>query len=511
MQHEPDSRSDRLRARRVDDARRRFYQVWMLIGAAAAVYILGFVLNVLATPIAILAWTVVIVLCLRTPVAKLEALGVPRAAGTALSYLGMAVLIGVLLGVMFSPASGISEQFTDMVEGLPGYAQAAIDWGNRVYEQYASVLQNESVREWMNSAAEALTSWASATARLSADGVLGFGTGLANTFMVVGFALVVAFWILMELPALGREAQRFIPERRKEEAEMLHLTFTRVMGGYIKATLVQCFLIGALCGAGFWAIGIPNAAALGLITGIMNIIPVVGPWIGGVVAALVGLFVSPWAALSALVFTIVVQQFIYTFVSPKIMANSVDVHPVLVIVALFAGSAAGGAMAGLVGSVVGMLLSIPLTAIAKSVFVFYYEKRTGRQVVAEDGVFFKGTPTRLAEDESLPDAVADAVAPVRSRPSSLSSLQSAIAKTLGAGGDSPSPDTGSQPRRDGADDAPESQAAAPSDAASSTAPAGPRAPEESGDAADAASASDSSGDGGESPAYGRGSHPQDRA
>ena len=186
-----------------------------------------------------------------------------------------------------------------------------------------------------------------------------------------------------------------------------------------------------MCGAGFWVIGIPNAAALGLITGVMNIIPVVGPWIGGAAAAVVGLFVSPWAAVLALVLTIFVQQFVYTFISPKIMSDSVDVHPALVIVALFVGSAVGGAMAGLIGSVVGMLLSIPFAAIAKSVFVFYYEKRTGRQVVAEDGVFFKGTPTRLASDESLPDAVADAVAPARPKTASPFAPSSILARLRG--------------------------------------------------------------------------------
>ncbi len=431
MQENRDSRAKDAGAHRTDDARRHFYQVWMLVGAAVVLYILGFVLDVLAMPVALLAWTMVIVVCLRGPVGKLETLGVPRAVGTALAYAGTAVVLGILLGVMFSPASGIAEQFSDMLGGLPGYVQGVIDWVNRLYEQYAAVLQNESVGDWINSAAEALTSWASATARLSADGVLGFGTSVVNSAMVIGFALVVAFWILMELPALGREAKRFVPESRAQEADMLHLTFTRVMGGYIKATLIQCFLIGLVCGAGFWAIGIPNAAALGLITGVMNIIPVVGPWIGGAAAAVVGLFVSPWAAVLALVLTIFVQQFVYTFISPKIMSDSVDVHPALVIVALFVGSAAGGAMAGLIGSVVGMLLSIPFAAIAKSVFVFYYEKRTGRQVVSEDGVFFKGTPTRLASDESLPDAVADAVAPARPKTASRFAPSSIVARLRG--------------------------------------------------------------------------------
>lgn len=399
----------RTSADRADVARRRFFQIWAIIGAIAIVYVLGFVLNVLSTPVAIVAWTAIIVLCLRTPVDKLESAGVPRAVGSAIAYVGMFIVLAVLGMVMFSPALGLGDQFASMLAGLPGYVQQLVDWGNQLYVQYADVLQNDTVRSWIDSGAKSLTDWASTVAKVSADGVVGFGTGVANSVMVIGFSLVVAFWILMELPAIGRETMRLIPPARREEAEMIHITFTRVMGGYIKATLLQCLLIGAACGICFQIVGIPNAAALGLITGVMNIIPVVGPWIGGALAALVGFFDSPLAALLALVFTIAIQQFVYTFVSPKIMANSVDVHPALVIIALLCGSAIGGAMQGLVGSVVGMLLSIPMVAIAKSIFVFYFERRTGRQVVSEDGVFFRGTPSHLDEEATRPDALTDAV------------------------------------------------------------------------------------------------------
>ena len=236
MQENRDSQANNAGAHRTDDARRHFYQVWMIVGAAVVLYILGFVLDVLAMPVAILAWTMVIVLCLRGPVGKLEAFGVPRVVGTAISYAGTAVVAGILLGVMFSPASGIAEQFSDMLAGLPGYVQGVIDWANRLYEQYAAVLQNESVRDWLNSAAEALTSWASATARLSADGVLGFGTSVVNSAMVIGFALVVAFWILMELPrarprgkALRARASR---PRGRDAAPHVHARDGRLYQGH---------------------------------------------------------------------------------------------------------------------------------------------------------------------------------------------------------------------------------------------------------------------------------------
>ncbi len=408
----PSSNNPRLTADRTLTARQlkariRFLDLWSII---AAIILLGgvvWLMGVLSVPVAILIWTLIIVFCLRGIVNGLERVHVNRAIGTTVAYIVMALVLAAVGFLLFSPMFGLNSQFNDLLTSMPHYVEAITAWGNDLYARYAQFFEDDTVKNLIAEAQKSAASWAAGVASGAGSGVMAFGTTLANGLMALGFGLVIAFWVLMELPAIGRETRRLIGPRHAEDAEFFHATFTRVMGGYIKGTLLQCAIIGVGCGILFAAAGVPNAAVLGLITGVMNIIPIIGPWIGGALAAIVAIFAGPVTAAIALVGTIVIQQLVYTFVSPKIMANSVDIHPALTLFALMVGSALGGAMSGLLGSLVGMLASIPLVAVAKSVFVYYFEKRTSRHLVAEDGVFFKGTP----EDTEMVNPIADATAP----------------------------------------------------------------------------------------------------
>ena len=314
----------------------------------------------------------------------------------------MFVVLALVAFLMFSPAIGMNAQFANLIENAPVYVQGLIDWANALYAKYSYIFEDESFRSIVSEVQASASAWAGDLAKNSASGAIAFGTGLANGLMAIGFALVIAFWILMQLPQIGRECKRLVGDKHAEDFEMLHITFTRVMGGYIKGTLLQCAIIGVACGIMFAVLGIPNSAALGGITGILNIIPIIGPWLGGALAALVGIFVSPLVAVIAILGTIIIQQFVYTFISPRIMAIN--------LIALMVGSALGGAMSGLAGSLVGMLASIPAVAVAKAVFVYYFEKHTGRRIVSKDGVFFLGTPSAESETDA-PNPIADATSP----------------------------------------------------------------------------------------------------
>lgn len=389
--------------------KRRFMKVWLVVGSilllAAAIYFAGIVANA----IGVIVWTIVFVFILRGPVNWLEKHGVNRTTGTVLSYVLLIAILGFMVFIIFSPFFGINAQFEDLAMSLPSYIEAFQDWVNDLYDNYATLLQNERIREWASSVTSSIGGFVQSFATTTASGMVAAGTSLANILMCVGFALVIAFWMLIDLPKLGREMYRLLGDERKADAQVIHLTSTRVVGGYLKATVIQCAIIGAACGVLYAILDVPSPAAIGVITGLLNIIPIVGPWLGGAIAFIASLITSPIVGIISLIGTIVIQQVVYTFVSPKLMGESVDIHPALTFIALMAGSGIGTAMGGLVGALVGALLSIPLVAIAKSLFVYYFEKRSGRQIVSEDGVFFKGSAAEEGDDF---DPIADATTPM---------------------------------------------------------------------------------------------------
>lgn len=405
------SPSSSQRERSLAAWRRAALIVWTLVGVAIVTYCLGFVLAVLSVPVGIVIWTAIIVFCLKGVVAALAARGLSRPAAVTVSYILMVAVLALVFYVVSSPLLGIGSQFTGIIENAPSYFAGLSEAYGSFSEAHPALTQNPQVVAWIADMQSSLEDFARTLVSTGIDSLVDIGSALANTFLCVGFALVVAFWLLLASPSIGREFDRLVGDAHSEGVRFFRLTFSRVVGGYIRGTLLQCAIIGVGCVIAFAVIGVPNAVAFGVICGILNIIPVVGPWLGGAAAAVAALSLGPVAAIVSLIVTIAVQQVVYTFVSPKIMSDSVDVHPILVIMSMMCGYAIGWQMSGLVGSLTGMLISIPFAAMLKAVFVYYFENRTGRQIVAPDGVFFKGVPS----DGDTIDPAEDATATMRAR------------------------------------------------------------------------------------------------
>mgnify|MGYP000318780212 CR=1 FL=1 len=175
----------------------------------------------------------------------------------------------------------------------------------------------------------------------------------------------------------------------------------RSVGGYMRGIVITSVLNGALVFLALWICGHPYAGLMGVVVGIMHFVPVVGPAVSALLATLTGLFASPAVAVWTLVWAIVAQNVTDNLVSPLVMQSAVKIHPAMSLIGITVGASLGGA--------VGMALAVPLTAAVKGAFIYYFESKTGRQLVGFDGALFKGTPFHHADGSPVPsyDALDD--------------------------------------------------------------------------------------------------------
>lgn len=136
---------------------------------------------------------------------------------------------------------------------------------------------------------------------------------------------------------------------------------------YIRGQLLDACIVGTLSAIALSIIGVDYAIIIGIISGICNMIPYIGPMVGTILAATMGLLSGePIMILWAIIAMLVVQQIDNNLIAPKIVGDSVGLHPVFTMLAILIG--------GNVGGLIGMLIAVPVTASAKILISKWYDE-----------------------------------------------------------------------------------------------------------------------------------------
>jgi predicted PurR-regulated permease PerM len=190
--------------------------------------------------------------------------------------------------------------------------------------------------------------------------IAGIGFGVIEVLIVVVIGILVSLYLLMDLPNLRRDVLAMVPERHREEVRDVGGKIGRAMGSFFRGQLLVALAVGILSALGFWAIGLPFWFFIGALAGFFNLIPMVGPFIGGGIGFLVGLATGGvYLGVEAALVELVVQQLDNHILSPNIIGRSVQLHPVTIMLALLAG--------GTVAGFWGVFLAVPLVATVKIV------------------------------------------------------------------------------------------------------------------------------------------------
>ena len=194
------------------------------------------------------------------------------------------------------------------------------------------------------------------------SGVLGLGRGLGTAFTVIGYVAltpVLTFYLLRDWDRLTASAARLIPEHKRGAIVGLASECDRMVSKYLRGQVTVAIAMGVITGLGLWVARFPYAGTLGLIMGIFSVVPYLGIVLSLVPAIFIAL-VSGSVGVSLLKVAVVyglAQILEMAVISPRIVGESVGLHPVLVLLAL--------ALGGFFFGFVGLLISVPAAAIGK--------------------------------------------------------------------------------------------------------------------------------------------------
>jgi predicted PurR-regulated permease PerM len=223
---------------------------------------------------------------------------------------------------------------------------------------------------------------------------LQFLSSLLSNLIVLILAVVSSIYFLLEYNSIKAYLKRVIQsipsvEKRKNTLKYVRLTDTSFRK-FLTCQILDSFILGTITTIEFLIMGSKYAFILGIMLGIVNIIPYFGSIIGSFVAVLIIMFTQGFdVALIASVVLLITQQFDGNFINPRIMGTSFKISPVLVIIAITVGGVIGNAVGGGIGRIAGMVFSIPVVNVFKIILEEYLQIREAAEagiIISEEDV-----------------------------------------------------------------------------------------------------------------------------
>jgi len=335
---------------------------WAGIGIILLAWLLLRMLGYASVLIPPLLIALVVVYLLNPLVTALQRRGMPRVAGAAIVYLLFLALVALLVSFLVPV---ITRQVVAVADDFPQYtrdAQAQIErLGRRFGQRWEVNMDAERVQAWLTQSGNQQTVTRYVT------GLGSFTSSLLHGLVLFILGPIVAFYLLIDLPRLQRGALAMIPPRRRDELSELFDRMGRTVGGFFRGQLLVALFVGVASSLALYLIHLPFWLLVGIVAGVFNLVPLVGPFIGGGLAVVIALVSGrPLTALWAAIALTIVQQIDNHLISPNVMSRTVQLHPVVVMLGLLLGATFGGLF--------GMLVVVPLIAVAKILFLFLWSR-----------------------------------------------------------------------------------------------------------------------------------------
>ncbi len=299
---------------------------------------------------------------LEGPVRRLEERHIPRPAGIAMIY---AAIIGLLVLLVFLIIPVIRDEANLVREDLPGQLEnLEQEWrasSNPLLSGTGAALIGQAGNAFDDTGGDV---------EVSSDAVQNVIPVISNiTTGIIGVVttLVITFYYLMEKAFIRRLVIGQLDPRRQPRVERIWQDVENKVGGWMRGQLTLMLIIGVIATVSYGILDVRFWPLLGLWAGLTEIIPIVGPWIGGVPAVIVAL-TQGWEKALIVGLVIVAMQSLENWVLvPRVMRGAVGLTPLTVFVAILAGTQFMG--------VTGAILAIPIAAAIQVILSDYFSSR----------------------------------------------------------------------------------------------------------------------------------------
>lgn len=294
----------------------------------------------------------------------------PKGLAIGIVYL---IIFSVLWSAIAILSPIVNDQITQFSQQAPVYSETIRNRFDELNQRYQRLRISPAVKKQIE---DSLAESSKAVGEYATAQI--FDRLLGSVLFVPWLVLIpiLGFFFLKDAQLFHLAAVRAFPRGRlRGRVELFFQDINQSLAAYIRAQLISCVLIGTICTVAFYIIGVRYALLLGLLAGVLEFIPLVGPLIIGVLATLIASFYSFNQAGAVAVFLLVLRLLQDYVFYPRIIREGIHLHPLAIILAILAGGELGGAT--------GIFLAIPVVAICTVTYRHLLEHHGSRGIVAE--------------------------------------------------------------------------------------------------------------------------------